>query len=55
MDAAAALEHILVSGIERKRIFYGNSDHDNSVARLTAILPENTAKVINLWTSPILG
>jgi len=44
IDAPGALQHIIVRGIERKRIFYDDNDRDNFVARLTAILPESTAR-----------
>jgi putative transposase len=44
IDAPAALEHIIVRGIERKRIFYDDNDRDNFVAWLTAILPKSTAR-----------
>jgi REP element-mobilizing transposase RayT len=44
IDAPGALRHIIVRGIERKRIFYDDNDRDNFVARLTAILPKSTAR-----------
>jgi REP element-mobilizing transposase RayT len=43
IDAPGALQHIIVRGIEGKRIFYDDIDRDNFVKRLTAILPESTA------------
>jgi putative transposase len=44
IDAPGALQHIIVRGIARKRVFYGDNDGDNFVASLTAILPESTAR-----------
>ena len=46
-DAPGALQHITLSGIERKQIFLNdidNIDRNRSVARLTAILPEATVR-----------
>jgi REP element-mobilizing transposase RayT len=44
IDAPGALQHIIVRGIERKRIFFDDQDRDNFVARLCTILPECTAR-----------
>ncbi len=44
IDAPGALQHIIVRGIERKRIFSDDQDRDNFVARLSTILPESTAR-----------
>lgn len=43
IDAPGALQHIIVRGIERKRIFFDDQDRDNFVARLTTVLPESMA------------
>lgn len=40
IDAPGALHHIIVRGIERKKIFYTDSDRDNFVERLGKILLE---------------
>ena len=44
IDAPGALQHIIVRGIERKRIFFDDKDRDNFVARLSVVLPESTAR-----------
>ncbi len=44
IDAPGALQHIIVRGIERKRIFFDDQDRDNFVARLTTVLPESMAR-----------
>ena len=44
IDAPGALQHIIVRGIERKRIFFDDRDRDNFVTRLTTVLPESTAR-----------
>ncbi len=38
IDAPGALHHIIVRGIERRRIFYDDSDRDNFLKRLGAVL-----------------
>lgn len=40
IDAPGALHHIIVRGIERRRIFYDDHDRDNFVERLGGILTE---------------
>ena len=40
IDAPGALHHIIVRGIERRKIFYDDSDRDNFVERLGNILSE---------------
>ncbi len=44
IDAPGALQHIIVRGIERQRIFFDDLDRDNLVARLNAILPESITR-----------
>jgi REP element-mobilizing transposase RayT len=44
IDAPGALQHIIVRGIERKRIFIDDDDRDNFVTRLTSILPESSTR-----------
>ena len=41
LDAPGALHHIIVRGIARGRIFWDDSDRDNFVERLGAILTES--------------
>ena len=40
IDAPGALHHIIVRGIERRKIFYDDSDRDNLLQRLGIILTE---------------
>jgi REP element-mobilizing transposase RayT len=44
IDAPGALQHIIVRGIERKRIFFDDHDRDNFVTRLCTVLPESSAQ-----------
>jgi REP element-mobilizing transposase RayT len=44
IDAPGALQHIIVRGIERKRIFFDDQDRDNFVDRLGTVLPESSAR-----------
>jgi len=44
IDTPGALQQIIISGTERKRIFYDDKDRGNFVARLKATLPESTAR-----------
>jgi REP element-mobilizing transposase RayT len=41
IDAAGALHHIIVRGIERRRIFSEDQDRDNFVERLGDIVTES--------------
>jgi REP element-mobilizing transposase RayT len=40
IDAPGALHHIIVRGIERRKIFYDDSDRDDFLKRLGIILIE---------------
>ena len=40
IDAPGALHHIIVRGIERRKIFYDDNDRDNFIDRLGMILTE---------------
>jgi len=42
IDTPGALHHIMVRGIEGKKIFRGNNDRDDFVTRLGKILPETS-------------
>ena len=44
IDAPGALQHIIVRGIERKRIFFDNQDGDNFIERLGTVLTECAAR-----------
>src|SRR5512145_3144335 len=41
LDAPGALHHIVVRGIERRKIFYDDNDRDDFLERLSAILGES--------------
>jgi hypothetical protein len=43
LDAPGALHHIVVRGIERRKIFYDDNDRDDFLERLSAILGESRA------------
>ena len=40
IDAPGALHHIIVRGIERRKIFFDNADRENFLERLGIILTE---------------
>ncbi len=40
IDAAGALHHIIVHGIERRKIFYDDEDRDAFVGRFGEVLTE---------------
>jgi hypothetical protein len=40
IDAPGALHHIIVRGIERRKVFYDDSDWDNFLERLGGVLTE---------------
>jgi REP element-mobilizing transposase RayT len=42
IDAPGALHHIIVRGIERRKIFYDNFDRDNFLERLGTVLTETS-------------
>ena len=41
LDAPGALNHVVVRGIERRKIFRDDSDRDDLLERLSAILDES--------------
>ncbi len=49
IDAPGALHHIIVRGIERRKIFYDDKDRDNFVERLGGVLSE-TGTPCFAWT-----
>ncbi len=49
IDAPGALHHIIVRGIERRKIFYDNADRDNFLERLEVVLTETTTPCF-AWT-----
>lgn len=44
LDAPGALHHIIIRGIERRRIFKDDKDRDNLIQRLEMLLPETQTK-----------
>ena len=40
LDAPGVLHHIMIRGIERRKIFRSNEDRDDFLERLSIILPE---------------
>ena len=41
LDAPGVLHHIIIRGIERRKIFRDDKDRDNFIDRLSVLLPEN--------------
>ena len=50
IDAPGALHHVIVRGIERKKIFRSDSDRNNFVNRLAELIPETQTD--HLYTPP---
>jgi len=40
LDAPGVLHHVIIRGIERRKIFKDNKDRDNLLDRLGTLLPE---------------
>ncbi|MBW1704372.1 MAG: transposase, partial [Deltaproteobacteria bacterium] len=40
LDAPGVLHHIMIRGIERRKIFINDQDRDDFLDRLTKLLPE---------------
>ena len=49
IDAPGALHHIIIRGIERKKIFYDDADRDNFLERLCLVLTQ-TETLCFAWT-----
>ena len=49
LDAAGVLHHVMVRGIEERRIFSDDRDRDNFVGRLAVLIPE-TSVVCYAWS-----
>lgn len=49
IDAPGALHHIIVRGIERRKIFYDDDDRDNFLQRLAVVLTETSTPCF-AWT-----
>jgi hypothetical protein len=49
-QAPGALQHIIIRGIERKRIFFDDGDRNDFLDRLGNIQKN---QLMNLWTSPV--
>jgi len=41
LDVPGVLHHIMIRGIERRKIFRDNKDRDDFIERLSIILPES--------------
>jgi putative transposase len=44
IDAAGALHHIIIRGIEGRKIFRGDADHENFLDRLANLLPKSRTR-----------
>ena len=42
IDALGAVHHVMVRGIERRKIFYDNQDHNNWIERMGTVLYDTT-------------
>jgi len=43
LDATGVLHHVIIRGIERKKIFGDKADYDNFIDRLSRLIPESQA------------
>ena len=46
LDAPGVLHHIIIRGIERRKIFSDDRDKDNFIERLATLLPETKTTFI---------
>jgi len=46
LDAPDVLHHVIIRGIERRKIFMDNLDRDNFLDRLSILLPET--RILNV-------
>ena len=53
IDAPGALHHIIVRGIERRKIFYDDPDRNNFLERLGVILTETSTPLFRLGLDSI--
>jgi hypothetical protein len=53
IDAPGALHHIILRGIERRKIFYDDSDRNNFLKRLGVILIETKTSLLRTGVAPI--
>jgi len=49
IDAPGVLHHVMIRGIERKKIFFDNNDRDDFLTRLSVLLPV-TGNMCYAWT-----
>ena len=52
IDAPGALHHIIIRGIERRRIFSDDQDRDNFIERLGKIITETQTSCLALALIP---
>ena len=52
IDAPGSLHHIIIRGIERKRIFRDDEDRDDFVARHANTISETSTLFLQLGTNP---
>lgn len=45
LDAEGALRHVMVRGLERRKIFLTSADRDDFIRRLAAVVPEAEARI----------
>ena len=65
LDAAGILHHVIIRGIEQRRIFTNDTDRENLLARIKTLLPEtSTSKekryvdarsILCYWAVRVLG
>lgn len=44
LDAPGVLHHVIIRGIERKKIFYGEADQDDFIDRLSYLIPDTETR-----------
>lgn len=57
LDTPGLLHHVMIRGIERRRIFNDNEDRENLIGRLSILLPETKPNVMpgrSCQVTPIL-
>jgi hypothetical protein len=50
LDSPGLLHHVMIRGIERRKIFKDDKDRENLIERLSILLPETkTLSICSIW------
>ena len=52
LDAAGVLHHVMIRGIERRKIFRDDDDRNDLIERLAVLLPETKTACYDMGLDP---